>query len=256
MSGAFHIGAIGLDAQQKALDTIANNISNINTTGFKRTEVRFSEVLASQPADGVVRADFGGSEIASAGVRSDAFYLLQEQGRIDSTGNANDIAINGAGFIELMGPGGQSLLWRGGTLKVGPEGQLMTAAGLELKAGISIPHDAKAVEIGSDGMVRAKTDSEEMVEIGQINLVRVDDPSAVERMDGGLYRVIEEGKVAEARPGEDGVGLLLQGSVERSTVELNEEMVQMLMVQRAYAANAQVVQAADQFMSLANGLRR
>lgn len=256
MSGAFHIGAIGLDAQQKALDTIANNISNINTTAFKRTEVRFSEVLAAQPADGVVRANLGTGDIASAGVRSDELYLLGEQGRIDSTGSPTDLAINGAGFIELMGPGGQTLLWRGGTLKVGTEGQLMTAQGIELKAAISVPVDAKAVEIGSDGIVRAKTDADEMVEIGQIMLVKVDDASLVERMDGGLYRALDDARLAETKPGEDGAGLLLQGSLERSTVQLNEEMVQLLMVQRAYAANAQVVQAADQFMGIANGLRR
>ncbi len=251
MSGAFHIGAIGLDAQQKALDTIANNISNINTAGFKRTEVRFSEVLASQPTDGSA-----GAEIANAGVTSDLLYLLNEQGRIDSTGNPADLAINGAGFIELMGPSGQTLLWRGGTLKTGPEGQLMTAQGLELKAAISVPLDAKAVEIGSDGVVRAKTDADEMVEIGQIMLVKVDDPASVERMDGGFYRVAQDARLSEVSPGEDGAGIFVQGSIERSTVELNEEMVQMLMVQRAYAANAQMVQAADQFMGLANGLRR
>lgn len=256
MSGAFNIAAIGLDAQQKALDTIANNISNINTTAFKRTEVRFSEVLASQPVDGATPAGGGSGDVSNAGVESEALYLLNEQGRIDSTGNPTDLAINGAGFIELMGPGGQTLLWRGGGLKVGTEGQLMTASGLELKAAISIPTDAKGIEIGSDGVVRAKTDADEIVEIGQIMLIKVDDPASVERMDGGLYRVVDTSRLAEAKPGEDGAGLLLQGSIERSTVELNEEMVQLLMVQRAYAANAQVVQAADQFMGLANGLRR
>lgn len=256
MSGAFHIAAIGLDAQQKALDTIANNISNINTIAFKRTEVRFSEILATQPVEGITRADLGEADVASSGVRSEGLYLLHEQGRIDSTGRPSDLAIDGAGFIELMGPGGQTLLWRGGTLKVGPEGQLMTIAGLELKAGINIPVDSRSIEIGSDGIVRSKTEADEMVEIGQIMLVKVDDPSSIERVDGGLYRVREASELNEAKPGEDGAGLLHQGSLERSTVELNEEMVRLLMVQRAYAANAQVVQAADQFMGLANGLRR
>ena len=257
MSAAFQIGAIGLDAQQKALETIANNISNVNTTAFKRSEIRFSEVLASKQTDDVVRSDLGAGEITSAGVRTDASYLLNEQGRIDATGSATDLAIKGAGLIELMGPGGQTLLWRGGTLKVGSEGQLMTASGLELKAAISVPVDAKSIEIASDGVVRATTgDSAEPVELGQIMLVKVDDPSMIERLDGGLYRVIDDSRLSEAKPGEDGAGVLVQGSVERSTVELNQEMVQMLMVQRAYAANAQVVQAADQFMALANGLRR
>ena len=257
MSGAFHIAAIGLDAQQKALDTIANNISNVNTTAFKRSEVRFTEILASQPDEGVVRADLGADAITSSGVRLDPSYLLNEQGRLQSTGKPLDLAIDGAGFIELMGSGGQTLLWRGGALKIGEQGQLMSASGHELKAGISLPVDTTAIEIGSDGVVRAKTGSgQELVEIGQVMLVRVDEPSQVERVDGGLYRVHESVQLNEAKPGEDGAGLLVQGSIERSTVELNQEMVELLMVQRAYAANAQVVQAADQFMGLANGLRR
>lgn len=256
MSGAFHISAIGLDAQQKALDTIANNISNINTTAFKRSNVRFSEIMATQPNNGVVRADLADDEMGMAGVRTDALYLINEQGRIDSTGNPNDLAINGAGFIELMGPGGQTLLWRGGSIKISDDGRLMTADGLELRAGISVPVDSKALTIGSDGVVRATTSSDEQVELGQIMLVKVEDQQSVDRLDGGFFRIHDDVRLAEAKPGEDGAGLLVQGSVERSTVELNEEMVQMLMVQRAYAANAQVVQAADQLMGLANGLRR
>jgi flagellar basal-body rod protein FlgG len=257
MNGAFYIGAVGLDAQQKALDTLANNISNINTSGFKRSEVRFTEMLASQPDDGTPRADLSASPITSSGVRSDLMHLLNEQGNVESTGNPMDLAISGNGFIELMGANGETLLWRGGPLKVGEEGRLMTASGHELKANISLPADATGIEIGSDGVVRAKMGSgQDPVEIGQIMLVKLEDPAAVEAVDGGLYRVPAGVQLTDAKPGEDGLGTLVQGSLERSTVELNQEMVEMLMVQRAYAANAQVVQAADQFMALANNLRK
>ena len=249
MSGAFYIGAVGLDAQQKALDTIANNISNINTAGFKRTEVRFTEVLASQPDGGIPRADLGASSITSAGVRSDALFMINEQGQLEKTGSQLDVAISGAGFIELMGPAGQTLLWRGGALKADEEGRLMTTAGLELKSGITLPGDATAIEIGSDGIVRAKTATGE-------EFVKVDDPSQVDRIDGGLYRVKDSAQLDAAVAGEDGLGVLVQGAIERSTVELNQEMVELMMVQRAYSANAQIVQAADQLMGLANGLRR
>jgi flagellar basal-body rod protein FlgG len=195
--------------------------------------------------------------VTSSGVRPDLLQLINEQGKVDSTGNPLDVAITGNGFIELMGTGGQTMLWRGGALKVGEEGQLMTASGLELKANITIPADTKTLEIGSDGVVRAKAGaSDELVEIGQINLVKVEDPTSVEVMDGGVYRVRDGVQLADAKPGEDGVGTLVQGSIERSTVELNQEMVDLLMVQRAYAANAQVLQAADQFMGLANNLRK
>jgi flagellar basal-body rod protein FlgG len=257
MNGAFYIGAVGLDAQQKALDTIANNISNINTSGFKRTEVRFTELLASQPDDGVARADLGAAGVTSSGVRSDLMHLLNEQGAVGSTGNPLDLAINGSGFIELMGSGGETLLWRGGPLKIGDDGRLMTASGLELKANITLPADATSLQIGSDGVVRATTSSStNPVEIGQIMLVKLDDPSSVEPVDGGMYRVRDGVQLTDAKPGEDGAGTLAQGSLERSTVQLNQEMVDLLMVQRAYAANAQVLQAADQFMGLANNLRK
>jgi flagellar basal-body rod protein FlgG len=256
MNGAFHIGAIGLEAQQRALDTLANNISNINTPAFKRSSVRFSEILATQANPGAVRADLGASLVTAAGVRSDAMFLLDEQGRLQSTGRAMDVAVDGAGFIELMGPSGQALLWRGGTLEVGDDGLLASAAGLPLRAAIAVPTDATAIEIGSDGVVRARIGEAEAIEIGQIMLVRVEDPAAVERLDGGLYRVADPSRVIEAQPGEDGAGLLVQGAIEGSTVELTAEMVQLMMVQRAYAANAQIVQAADQLMALANGLKR
>jgi flagellar basal-body rod protein FlgG len=257
MNGAFSIGAVGLDAQQKALDTIANNISNINTNGFKRSEVSFTEVLASQPGASVTPTDLSAAPVTNSGVRADVMHMVNEQGAVESTGNSLDLAIQGSGFIELMGADGETLLWRGGQLKVGNDGRLTTAAGQDLKANITVPNDATGLQIGSDGVVRATTSSSNSpVEIGQIMLVKLDDPSVVEPMDGGMYRVADGVTLNNAKPGEDGAGTLLQGSIERSTVDMNQEMVDMLMVQRAYAANAQVVQAADQFMGLANNLRK
>ena len=256
MNGAFHVGAIGLEAQQRALDTIANNISNVNTPTFKRSDVRFSEILASQSDPAVLRSDLREGAASSAGVVSDPFFMLNEQGRIESTGKPMDIAIDGMGFIELMGPDGQTLLWRGGTLKIGDDGLLATAAGIPLKASITVPADAAKVEVGADGIVRATVGEGEAVEIGQLMLVKVEDPSTLQRLDGGLYRAGDETRLADAQPGEDGTGMLVQGSIERSNVELTSEMVQLMLVQRAYAANAQIVQAADQLMAIANGLRR
>jgi len=183
--------------------------------------------------------------------------MLDEPGRIESTGQALDLAVQGRGFIELMGPDGQTLLWRGGALAIGEDGLLGSAAGLALKAAITVPDDAEALTIGSDGVVRAVLEAGgQPVELGQLMLVRVDDPAALQRLDGGLYRVEDATRIAEARPGEDGAGLFVQGGVERSNVELTDEMVQLMLVQRAYAANAQIAQAADQLMAIANGLKR
>jgi flagellar basal-body rod protein FlgG len=258
MNGAFHIGAIGLEAQQKALDTIANNISNVNTTGFKRSEVRFSEVLATRPDPAAAAApDALQGGALPAGVMSQQLAMVGEAGQLEATGRPFDLAVDGAGFIEVMGPGGQTYLWRGGTLKIGEDGMLATASGLALKAGITVPADTTRLEVAAHGIVRALAgEAGEAVEIGQIMLVKVDDPGVLERLDGGFYRVADNVTLADAQPGEDGTGRLVQGSLERSNVELTTEMVQLMLVQRAYAANAQIVQAADQLMAIANGLRK
>ncbi|WP_034158881.1 flagellar hook-basal body protein [Sphingomonas sp. ERG5] len=256
MNGAFYISAIGLGSQQRALDVIASNIANVNTPSFKRSEVRFSEVLAVRNDPDVPRADLVDAPISS-GVRLDSAVMIDEGGTIQSTGQQMDLAIEGRGFIELMGPGGQTMLWRGGPLRIGEEGLLGAANGMALKAAITVPADATAVIIGRDGVVRARTGTDTApVEIGQIALVRVDDTSALERLDGGLYRARDTAKLTDAQPGEDGIGMLVQGGIERSNVEMTTEMVQMMLVQRAYSANAQVIQAADQLMGIANGLRR
>jgi flagellar basal-body rod protein FlgG len=257
MNGAFYVGSIGLQAQQRALDIIANNIANLNTAGFKRADVRFSEVMATRAAADARNADPLDAALSSAGVTVDGMAMVNEAGPIDMTGHAMDLAIDGQGFVELMGPSGQTLLWRGGTMKVGEDGLLAASNGMALKAAITIPADASAVTIGSDGMVRAQTaDSTTPVELGQIGLVRVDDPSTLTRLDGGLYRADEDAKVLDAQAGEDGTGMLVQGGIERSNVEMTSQMVQLMLVQRAYGANAQIVQAADQLMGIANGLRR
>jgi flagellar basal-body rod protein FlgG len=134
---------------------------------------------------------------------------------------------------------------------------LATDGGQALRAAISVPADASALTIASDGTVRATVpNSSDAVELGQITLARLDDATGVEALDGGLYRVSDDTKLVTATPGEDGTGIFAQGSIERSNVSLNDEMVQLMLVQRAYAANAQIVQAADQLMAIANGLRR
>lgn len=197
MSGGFYVGAIGLQTQQRALDTIANNIANINTTAFKRTEVRFADVVASTADRSTLRAAMDTAPDELAGVALDQLFMLNEQGAIEKTGNAMDLAIEGSGFIELMGADGRTLLWRGGTLKVNDDGLLATTSGLALKAAISVPQDASDVAVARDGTVSATVaDSTTPIEIGRIELVQIDDTAAVERLDGGLYR-LPEGRSAK-----------------------------------------------------------
>lgn len=254
MSRALEVAAVGMRAQQRALDTIANNISNINTPAFKRSDLRFAELVSPTvppQAAGDAQTD------AVAGVEISALPAVDRQGDLQVTGSARDIAIEGAGFIELMGPSGRSLLWRGGTLRVLEDGALATSAGYVLKAGITVPPEASGIRIERGGKVFAilpEPDGEN--EIGTIDLVRAADMTLIERLEGGVYRLAGDGELIQAAAGEDGFGQIVQASLERSNVDLNNEMVGLLVSQRAYAANAQVVRAADELFGIANGLRR
>ncbi len=257
MSDAYQIGAIGLRTQQQALDAIANNIANINTSGFKRSDVRFADVVASRPDAALSPADLQSTAPTLSGVAIDLQFMLNDQGELQRTGAAMDVAVDGPGFIELMGPDGGTLLWRGGRLAIGDDGVLGSATGFALKANITVPDDTTSLSIGTDGMVRAQgADGTAPIDLGQIRLVRVADPVGIVRLDGGLYQLADDAPPDERVPGEDGAGQLVQGAVERSNVQLTEEMVRMMLIQRAYAANAQIVQAADQLMGIANTLRR
>lgn len=257
MNKAFEVGAVGLDAQQRALDVIADNIANLNTPGFKRSDVQFLDLMAQRADRDNPAAALDGAGIASAGVNARTVLALNEQGSVEQTGKPLDLAINGEGFIELMGPRGQTLLWRGGSLKIQADGLLAAADGLPLRAMISVPIDAADLRIDRNGLVSAQLSGQaDRAELGQIALVRVDTPEAIERLDGGFYRAPDDIRMIESAPGEDGAGLLAQGSIERSNVNINDELVRLMIVQRAYAANAQIVQAADQLAGIANGLRR
>lgn len=256
MNGAFEVGAVALRAQQRALDVLANNIANVNTPSFKKSDVRFSEIIANQSYMEPLASLSLPDGLSGGGVRMTPRELIALQGELRATGNKLDIAIDGGGYMELMGPAGQALLWRGGTLKVNDDGLLAADNGFALKAGITVPDDATNLQISPEGVVRADVGEDGTVELGQISLVKFDNEAGLERLDLGLYRASEDMRLTDAKPGEDGTGFIMQGSIENSNVELTSEMVELLMVQRAYAASAQIVQAADQLAGIVNNLKR
>ncbi len=257
MNGAFYIGATGLEVQQRNLDTIAQNIANINTPAFKRAEVRFAE-LVTQPA--VVAAPDQATQPASAdlaGVRISRTVRVFSQGDLRETGKPLDLAISGDGFIEVLGPGGQTYLWRGGTLKIDRDGILTTADGLALKTQIQVPDTVTELRIERDGRVRAlSAGDQDFSDLGQLDVVLPDDVDRLQPIDGGYYLADENVQLRTFAPGEQGKGVLVQGSLEAANTDLSTELVGLLLTQRAYGANAQVVQAGDQLMAIANGLRR
>lgn len=257
MNGAYDVGAVSLRAQQRALDTLANNIANVNTPTFKRSDMRFTEIMARQSQATSQIEEIARNEApSSGGVRMVARDMIFVQGDLQTTSNRLDLAIDGNGFIELLGPTGQPLLWRGGALSINEDGLLSSADGMALRSLITIPDDATDINIAANGLVSALTSTGEVIELGEISLTRVDSESAVERLDSGLFTANIDARLIDGKPGEDGLGILAQGAIEGSNVELTEEMVQLLVVQRAYAANAQIIQAADQIATIVNNMTR
>jgi flagellar basal-body rod protein FlgG len=256
MNGAFYIGAIGLDARQHALEVVANNIANINTTAFKRSAVQFTELVgAPRDVDGAAMTATGAGDLSGAALASTT--RIFEQGALQSTGRELDVAIDGLGFVELAGSAGRSLLWRGGALQVNGDGLLASSDGIPLKAMISVPREAGKLTIGRDGVVSMLTDNgSSSQEIGQIDLVLARAPESLTETGSGYYEAADPADLSTARPGDEGAGFLIQGSIEGSNVQLADEMTNLLLMQRAFAANAQVVQAGDQLMSIINSLRR
>jgi len=258
MNGAFYIGATGLDAQQRALEVTANNIANINTPAFKRSVVRFASLVtpALDSVDALTEVRGSRSE-ALGGVSLVNAARIWATGEMHLTGNNMDVAIDGNGFLELLGPNGRTFLWRGGTLKMNADGYLATADGTVLKSMISVPVGSSEIAIDREGMVAVRIAGEpEVRQLGQIELVMVKDSEAIAEIGGGYFEVSDPSAVVSVLPGEEGGGQIMQGAVEMANVQLSDEMVTLLLLQRSYAASAQVVQAGDQLMSIVNGLRR
>lgn len=257
MNGAFYIGAAGLDVQQRNLDVIAQNVANVNTNTYKRAELRFAElVTAPEIAEGVTPLARPAAE-AGAGVAVTDISRVFAQGDLRETGKPFDLAISGDGFLEILGPGGQTYLWRGGSLKIGTDGTLQTADGLQLKAVVQLPEDIAEVRIERDGRVRGMAAGDaDYTDLGQLDIVMPDDITQLAPAEGGYFKAPDGLELRSFAAGEKGKGVFVQGSVEASNVDLSTELVGLLLAQRAYGANAQVVQAGDQLMAIANGLRR
>ncbi|KGB98816.1 flagellar hook-basal body protein [Burkholderia cepacia] len=257
MNNVFYIGATGLNAQQTAVDVTANNVANMNTPAFKRGTVSFSELLtaAAQPLN---LLHGGTSSGAAAGVAADPSLHVFTSGELRPTGSGLDLAIRGDGFLELASDSSDAVLWRGGTLHVGTDGYLAAPNGLPLKAMISVPRDASGITITPTGQVLATVPNQaEPLDLGQIELVVPADTRSLQTVGDGVYRVHDDGlALTRSRPGEDNAGMFAQGFSEASNVSLSDELVNLMLYQRAYASNARLVQVGDELMAIANGLKR
>lgn len=265
MHDALYIGATGMQAQQLNVDTIANNLANINTTAYKKGRVNFSDLVVSggQPllpsaaVDGAAGI-LGDAYRAGAGVGVSNLGKLFDLGDIKKTDAALDVAIQGDGFLEVTMPDGSHAYTRGGTLKVNADGLLATQAGYPLSPGIAVASNVKSLTIGTDGKVTLVTADQAMpVEAGTLTMVRFTSPGMLSAQGDNLYRATDgSGDPIVGKPGEDSMGLVQQGFLEGSNVKMVEEMVNLMVAQRAYEASVKVVQASDEMLGMVNNLRR
>lgn len=252
----------GMIAQQMNIDTIANNLANVNTTGFKKSRVNFQDLLyetikpaGTQTANGTTIPE--GIQIGH-GVRPSSIAKLHTQGGAIQTGNPFDLAIEGAGFFQITLPDGTTGYTRDGSFKVNAEGQVLTADGYLLADNIVIPNDAEVVNIGPDGTVSVIQPGNVTTQVGNIELVRFPNPAGLDsRMGRNLFLENDaSGPATPATPGLEGLGTLSQGFLENSNVQVVEEILQMIIAQRAYEANSKVIQTADEMLQTANNVRR
>lgn len=259
MIDSLYIGATGLNAQQLNVDTVANNLANVNTTGFKRSRVNFEDVMyrevlrSGAMQDNAAKGQLGGSGVGVASV-----HKMFNAGDLKKTDHAFDVAIRGDGFLEAALPDGQQVYTRAGRLTINKEGFLATAEGHALKPMITVPADAKGIDISSTGIVLATFgEGRKPEELGQLELAVFTNAAGLAPLGENLYRGTEaSGEPTFGKPGEDGRGALAQGYLESSNVRLVDEMVNLMTAQRAYEVNAKVIQVSDELMSLSNNLRR
>lgn len=264
MFDALYIGATGMQAQQLNVDTIANNLVNVNTAGFKKGRVAFTDLMVqeaarlAQPAATEAIGPLNEMRRMGAGVGVSSVAKLFDSGDIRKTDSAMDIAVQGDGFMEVILPDGSRAYAKGGTLKINRDNQLANSAGYALKPNLTIPENTESLTISREGRVDVRlVGQNNAMEIGQIELVRFANTSGLVAMGDNMYRSSEaSGEPIIGRAGEEGTGVIVQGYLEGSNVKMVDEMVNLMVAQRAYEASAKLVQAADEMQALVNGLRK
>ncbi|MFH1675888.1 MAG: flagellar basal-body rod protein FlgG [bacterium] len=262
MIRALFTAATGLQAQQLNTDVIANNIANANTPGFKRDRLNFQDLLY-QTLRKAGQTSLSGSMVPNSlsvgsGVRPIATQKIFLYGAAQSTGNALDLMISGDGFFEVTLADGSSAYTRDGTFKLDSEGNIVTADGLYISPSITIPADAVRIDVSNDGTVSVQIGSDAtLTQVGQINLTRFQNPAGLEAIGQNLFKQTDaSGDPITGTPGEEGYGQIAQGYLEASNVSIVDELVQLIIAQRAFETNSRAVAVADQLLSISNNLAR
>jgi flagellar basal-body rod protein FlgG len=252
MIKALYTSATGLNAQQAVVDNTANNIANVNTNGFKKGQVDFQDLIyvterppGSEGAQGLQVPT--GVQMGS-GVRMAGITKVHNQGGLTNTGNQLDVAIEGDGFFQITLPNGETRYTRDGALRRNATGNLVTSDGFLLSPQVTIPQEATTISIGVDGSMQAIDPSKpnSPVSLGQLTLIRFPNPSGLSAEGRNLYaETPASGAAVVATPGLSGTGLLRQGFLERSNVDVVTELINLITAQRAYEFNTRAIRSAD-----------
>ncbi|MFK5950153.1 MAG: flagellar basal-body rod protein FlgG [Methylococcales bacterium] len=252
---ALWVAKTGLDAQQTRMAVIANNLANVNTTGYKKSRAIFEDLIYQNirqvGAQSTQNTELPTGLQLGTGVRTVATEKLHSQGNIQQTENSLDVAISGRGFFQIINPNGDINYTRDGSFKLDSTGQLVTSGGMLLEPNITIPSDALSVTIGRDGTVSVvQPGSSATVQVGQIELADFINPAGLNPVGENLFtESVASGAPVVGTPGIDEFGAVFQGSLETSNVNVVEELVNMIETQRAYEMNSKAISTTDEMLS-------
>ncbi len=248
------ISKTGLEAQQVQMDVIANNLANVSTNGFKRARAVFEDLLYQtlrQPgAQSSQQTQLPSGLQIGTGVRPVATERIFTQGNLQQTGNMRDVAIQGNGFFQVLLPDGTTAYTRDGSFQSDAQGQLVTSSGFHVQPAITIPPNTLSITIARDGTVSVVVPGAiAPTQVGSIQLVSFINPVGLQGFGENLYlQTASSGTPNPNTPGTNGLGLLSQGYVETSNVNVVEELVSMIQTQRAYEINSKAIQTSDQML--------
>jgi len=262
MQRSLFIAATGMEAQRLSIDVISNNLANVNTTGFKKSRADFQELLyqgiKSAGASSAEGAELPSGIQVGLGVKPAAVQKMFQQGDFVSTGNSLDLVIEGQGFFQITKPDGEIAYSRAGALKINSEGNIVNSDGYALEPAITIPANTLQITIAQDGTVSTlEAGSSTPTQVGQIELAQFINPGGLNATGKNLFLpTAASGEPITGNPGSDGLGTINQGFLELSNVNVVEEMVNMIVSQRAYELNSKVVQSSDEMLATANNIKR
>jgi len=260
MNLSLYSAATGMEAQQLNLNNIANNLANVNTVGFKRSKIEFQDLLYQKPKN--AGSESGGGNLVPTGIeigngsRVAATSKDFTQGQLTNTGAQLDLAIQGDGFFEVQRPDGTTAYTRDGSFKVNASGQVVTTDGEPVLSGFqAVPAGTTNISISQGGQVTYQTASGNTT--FQLTLARFANPSGLNSMGGNLYSEnAASGPAETGQPNAQGFGSVMQGYTETSNVNIVEEMVNLIVAQRAYEVNSKAIQASDEMLQNINQLKR